>query len=108
MKYHPPRKTYGKIIENRGSQVSFSVFGQDIVARLGKKGLALKEKWRRENTPIKLKMAGLLSKKLPMLEVHAAGFTTIDITRSGVDKAYGVRQIEKYLHIPVGRMLFYR
>jgi len=38
--------------------------------------------------------------------VHAAGFTTIDITRRGIDKAYGIRQIEKYLHIPIGTMLF--
>ncbi len=106
MNYLPPAKTYGRVIENRGSQVTFSALGQDVVARLGKKGLLLKEKWRRENTPIKLKMARLLIKKLPQLEVRAAGFTSIDITKKGIDKAYGVRQIAKYLHTPIRKMLF--
>lgn len=104
--YRPPQKTYGKVIENRGSQITFSVFGQDVVVRLGKKGLMLKETWRNENTPLKLKMAKLLAKKLPQFEVRAAGFTSIDITKKGVDKAYGVRQIEKYVHMPVRKMLF--
>ena len=104
--YIPPRKIYGKTLEDRGSQMSYSFLGQDVVAELGKKGLALKEKWRRENTPIKLKIAELLSKKLPQLEVRAAGFTTIDITKKGIDKEYGVRQIVKYLHIPISRTLF--
>lgn len=104
--YVPPRKIYGKTLEDRGSQMSYSFLGQDVVARLGKKGIALKEKWRRENTPIKLKMARLLAKRLPQLEVHAAGFTTIDITRRGVNKAYGVRKIEKYLRIPIRKMIF--
>lgn len=104
--YVPPRKIYGKTLEDRGSQMSYSFLGQQVVAMLGKKGIALKEEWRRENTPIKLKMAKLLAKRLPQLEVHAAGFTTIDITKKGIDKAYGVRQIEKYLHIPIRRMVF--
>ena len=104
--YVSPRKIYGKVIEDRGSQVTFSALGQDVVARLGKRGLALKEKWRREHTPLKLKMAKLLAKKLPRLEVRPAAFTSIDITKRGIDKAYGVRQIEKYLHIPIRRMVF--
>src|SRR3989344_6503994 len=29
--YKHPEKTYGEIIEDRGSQVTFSVFGQDLV-----------------------------------------------------------------------------
>ena len=39
-------------------------------------------------------------------EVHAAGFTSIDVTQKGIDKAYGVRQIEKYLSVPIRQMLF--
>jgi HAD superfamily hydrolase (TIGR01484 family) len=106
MKYTPPQKTYGKVIEDRGSQVTFSALGQDVVARLGKRGLALKEKWRQEHTPLKLKMARLLAKKLPSFEVGPSAFTSIDVTRHGIDKAYGVRQMEKYLHVPVRKMLF--
>jgi phosphomannomutase len=104
--YVPPRKVYGKTLEDRGSQMSYSFLGQEVVAQLGPKGVRLKEEWTKKNTPLKLKIAGMLQDRLPGLEVHAAGFTTIDITRKGIDKAYGVWQIEKTLHIPVRRMLF--
>lgn len=106
MKYVPPRKVYGQVVEDRGSQITFSALGQDVVAQLGKRGLALKENWRRENTPVKLKMAKMVAKKLPHLEVRPSAFTSIDVTRHGIDKAYGVRQIEKYLHIPIKKMVF--
>jgi phosphomannomutase len=104
--YVPPKKIYGKVIENRGSQVSWSALGQDIVKVLGKRGIEAKNKWRQQNTPLKLKIAKHLKKYLPDLEVHAAGHTTIDITKKGIDKAYGLRQIEKYLHVPIKQMLF--
>ena len=104
--YVTPKKVYGKALEDRGSQMSYSFLGQDVVARLGQKGVRLKEAWTKKNTPLKLKIAGRLQKKLPDLEVHAAGFTTIDITQHGIDKAYGVRQIEKVLKIPIKNMVF--
>jgi hydroxymethylpyrimidine pyrophosphatase-like HAD family hydrolase len=86
--------------------MSYSFLGQDVVAQLGKKGVRLKEEWIKKNKPLKLKIAGFLQKRLPEFEVHAAGFTTIDITKPGIDKAYGVRQIEKYLHVPIKNMVF--
>jgi phosphomannomutase len=104
--YVPPKKTYGKTLEDRGSQMSYSFLGQDVVAHLGKRGVRMKEEWTKKNTPLKLKIAKLLQKELPDLEVHAAGFTTIDITKQGIDKAYGVLQIEKYLRIPIKNMVF--
>ncbi|MDO8536874.1 MAG: HAD-IIB family hydrolase [bacterium] len=105
--YAHPKKTYGKVIEDRRTQVTFSALGQEVVAMLGKrKGVRLKEEWRKKNTPLKLKIAKLLQKKLPNLEVHAAGFTSIDVTRKGIDKAYGLRQIEKRLGIKIKDMLF--
>ncbi|SRR5258708_3489763 len=104
--YVHPKKVYGKVIEDRGTQVTFSALGQEIVAVLGRKGVRLKDKWRKKNTKIKMKMAKLLAKRLPGLEVHAAGFTSIDVTKKGIDKAYGLRQIEKYLHVPINKMLF--
>jgi phosphomannomutase len=104
--YTPPKKVYGKTLEDRGSQMSYSFLGQDVVAELGAKGIRLKEEWTRKNTPLKLKIASMVQKLLPDLEARAAGFTTIDITRKGIDKAYGVRQIEKHLHIPIKAMVF--
>ena len=104
--YVPAKKIYGKTIENRGSQVTWSALGQDIVKTLGKRGVEAKNRWRDQNTPVKLEIAMHLRKYLPDLEVHAAGHTSIDITKKGIDKAYGLKQIEKYLHVKIKNMLF--
>ncbi len=104
--YHHPKKTYGQIIEDRGTQVTLSFLGQDVVAILGKKGVALKEQWLKENKSLKMKIAKLAAKYLPNLEVRAAGFTSIDVTKKGIDKAYGLRQIKNHLGVPIGKMLF--
>ena len=104
--YVHPTKTYGNVIENRQTQVTWSALGQDIVAVLGKKGVEIKNKWRDEHTPLKLQIARALQKRLPNLEVLAAGHTSIDITKKGIDKSYGLLQIEKYLKIKIADMLF--
>ena len=104
--YVAPKKTYGKIIENRGSQVTWSALGQDVVKMLGKKGIELKNQWRDNNTPVKLQIARHLKKYLPNLEIHAAGHTSIDITKKGIDKGYGIRQMEKFLKVKIKDMLF--
>ncbi len=103
---YKPEKTYGEIIENRGSQITWSALGQDVVKVLGDKGVELKNKWRDENTPIKFKVAKMLQEELPDLEIHAAGHTSIDITKPGIDKAYGLHQMEQHLGIKIGNMLF--
>ncbi|HEX3099705.1 MAG TPA: HAD-IIB family hydrolase [Patescibacteria group bacterium] len=104
--YKHPKKTYGPIIEDRGTQVTFSALGQEIVSMLGKKGLAMKDKWRDENTATKLKIAKLMGKYLPNLEIRAAGHTSVDVTKKGIDKAYGLKQVEKYMNVKIKDMLF--
>lgn len=104
--YRHPKKVYGELIEDRGTQVSFSVYGQDIVAVLGKRGIRMKEEWKKIHTPIKMKIAKMMSQYLPEFEVRAAGFTTIDVTRKGIDKAYGLQQIKKNVRIDIKDMLF--
>ena len=104
--YTHPRKVYGEIIEDRKTQVTFSVYGQDLVKVLGRKGVLLKERWKREHTDTKTKIARLMAKYLPDFEVHAAGFTSVDVTKKGIDKAYGLEQIKKQLHIKLKDMVF--
>jgi HAD superfamily hydrolase (TIGR01484 family) len=104
--YKNPEKIYGKVIENRGSQVTWSALGQDVVKALGKKGIELKNQWRDKNTLLKLKIAQHLKKYVGNLEVHAAGHTSIDVTKKGIDKGYGLHQIEKYLGVKIQEMLF--
>ena len=43
---------------------------------------------------------------LPELEVRSGGSTSIDITRKGIDKAYGMRKLAALTGIPIERMLF--
>ena len=105
--YMHPQKVYGKVIEDRGTQITFSALGQEVVAMLGKRrGVPLKVKWLRENRDIKMKMVKLLIKFLPEFEVHAAGFTSIDVTRKGIDKAYGLQQVKNHLRVSIKDMLF--
>lgn len=106
--YKHPKKTYGQIIEDRGTQVSFSVYGQDLVRVLGNEGVIMKKKWIKDknNVKTKMKIAKLMRERLPKLGVAAAGFTTIDVTRRGIDKAYGIHQIRKHLKIPISKMFF--
>lgn len=104
--YEHPKKTYGELIENRESQVSFSVYGQDIVKVLGKRGVRMKDEWRQKYTPVKMKIAKHLSTLIPEFEVRAAGFTTIDVTKKGIDKSYGLKQMEKYLKVKIKDMVF--
>ncbi len=99
LKYKHPKKIHGDLIEDRGSQVTFSALGQEAP-------LDLKEEWKKKHTDLKLKIAKALQKKLPNFEVRAAGFTSIDVTKKGIDKEYGIKQIRKYLKVPFGQMLF--
>lgn len=104
--YTYPAKTYGPVIEDRGTQVTFSALGQEVVAQLGTKGVELKEEWKRNHTATKMKIAELMAKYLPDLEVRAAGHTSVDVTKKDIDKAYGLQQIEKYLGVQINDMLF--
>ena len=38
--------------------------------------------------------------------MRLGGTTSIDITKSGIDKAYGIRKLRDILAIPVGEMLY--
>lgn len=97
--YQHPAKVYGRVIEDRGTQVTFSAVGQ-------KAPLRVKVLWHKKNNKLRLRLAGFLAKKLPGLEVRVGGPTSIDVTRKGIDKAYGIQQIKKVLKVGIKDMLF--
>lgn len=99
LSYRHPEKIYGDLIEDRGSQITFSALGQEAPADI-------KEKWNAENPDIRSKMEEILQKHLSDMEVKVAGLTSIDVTRKGIDKGYGIKQMEKYLDISLEDMLF--
>lgn len=105
--YHHPEKAYGPIIEDRNTQITFSALGQEVVAMCGEKmGVQLKEDWNKKYDKLRQKMREILQKFLPEFEVRAGGLTSIDVTRKGINKSYGVQQIAKHLGIKIEDMLF--
>ena len=89
---------YGEQIENRGAEVSFSALGQHAP-------IEAKEAWDPEDTKRPI-LRDAIAKLLPEFDVKVGGSTTIDITKHGVNKAYGVRKIAEYLHLSIGEMLY--
>jgi hypothetical protein len=98
-------KTYGETIEDRGSQVTFSVLGQDIVDELGEEGLRLKHEWDPDNSK-KNKLRDYIAPLIPEFEVRVGGVTSIDVTKKGIDKAYGMRKLMEILDISKDDILF--
>lgn len=99
------RKVYGECIEDRGSQVTFSVLGQDIVDHLGEEGVRLKEDWDPDNSK-KLKLRDYIAPLIPEFEVRVGGVTSIDVTKLGIDKAYGMRKLEEIVGVTKNDILF--
>ncbi|MBI5306546.1 HAD-IIB family hydrolase [Candidatus Wolfebacteria bacterium] len=90
--YRQPQKIYGKVIEDRGMQITFSSLGQ-------KAPLAKKIEWNARCNGIRVKLCLFLQKNLPEFEARLGGLTSIDITKKGIDKAYGISQILKQLSL---------
>ncbi len=91
-------QTWGKQIENRGTQVTVSVLGQNAP-------LDQKEKWD-PDSQIRLKMSKKLKKLLPDFEIRTAGATSIDITKKGIDKGYAITKIQAILNLKDQDILF--
>jgi hypothetical protein len=67
-------KIYGEMVEDRKTQVTLSVLGQDIVSVLGDEGVKLKEAWDPDNTK-KQKLRDFASKLVPEYEFRVGGLT---------------------------------
>ncbi len=93
-----PAQIYGPLIEDRGSQITFSGLGQLAPLELKMKWDPTREKRR--------KIVESLQPKIPKFDVRIGGSTSIDITRRGMNKAYGIHKLEQYLEIPLSQMVF--
>jgi phosphomannomutase len=100
------QETYGETIEDRGSQITWSALGQDVVDHLGSEaGVKLKEAWDPSNEK-KNKLRDYVAELIPEFEVRVGGITSVDITRPGIDKAYGMRKLMDLLEIGKDDILF--
>lgn len=93
-----PARTWGKRIEDRGSQITFSGLGQQAP-------LEQKKKWDPDFRKRK-KIKACLDKLIPEFSVRLGGATSIDVTKPGIDKAYGIRKLRDVLDIPISGMIF--
>lgn len=91
-------ETWGEQIEDRGSQITFSALGQQAA-------LERKEKWDPDFTKRK-KMKTILDNLIPEFSVRLGGTTSIDITKPGIDKAYGIKKLREILGIDIDEMIF--
>lgn len=90
--------TWGPILEDRGSQITFSALGQQAP-------VDAKKAWDPTGSK-KESLRAAVAPLLPDLEVRSGGSTSIDITKRGIDKAYGMRKLADLTGIPIDRMLF--
>ena len=92
------QRIWGVQIEDRGSQLTFSALGQLAP-------LDVKKSWDADFSKRKA-MKALLEKLIPEFSIRLGGTTSIDITRLGIDKAYGIRKLRDILGISIGEMIF--
>ena len=89
---------WGEIIEDRGSQITFSALGQQAP-------LEAKRAWDPTGDK-KRALRDAVAGDLPDLEVRGGGSTSVDITRHGIDKAYGMGKLVEITGIAPEDMLF--
>jgi hypothetical protein len=94
----PVEKTWGETIEDRGSQITYSALGQQAP-------LDEKEKWDADFSKRK-KIKAILDTLIPEFSVRIGGSTSIDVTKPGIDKAYGIRKLRDILGIPIKEMIY--
>ncbi len=92
------QKLWGEQIEDRGTQVTFSGLGQSAPPDE-------KAKWDPDRAK-RTKLKDLLDKALGDVSVKIGGATSVDITKPGVDKAYGVHKLSDYMKVGLDEMLF--
>lgn len=94
-----PEVTYGSRIEDRGSQITFSAMGQQAPAEK-------KARW----DPGHAKRKGIAERLDKLLggkfEARIGGTTSIDVTRAGQDKAYGIAMICENIGTTVSDIVF--
>jgi HAD superfamily hydrolase (TIGR01484 family) len=91
-------KVWGETIQDRGSQITFSALGQEAP-------LDEKQKWDPDFSKRK-QIKAALDSMIPEFSVRLGGATSIDVTKQGIDKAYGIRKLRDVLEIPIDQMIF--
>lgn len=97
--YYGEPKTYGDVIEDRNSQITFSALGQ-------KAPLKFKEAWDPDGE-IRSQMVEVMRPLLPGFDVRFGGTTSIDVTRKGHDKTLAINAIKEHLKCSYNNIVYF-
>lgn len=92
------KRTWGEQIEDRESQITFSALGQHAP-------LSEKIMWD-PNFVKREKIKEILDTLIPNFSVRLGGTTSIDITKPGIDKSYGIKKLHDIYKIHLSEMIF--
>ncbi len=89
---------HGELIERRGAQVTLSALGQQA---------PVDEKKAWDPTGVKRDtLRSLVADTLPEFDVKRGGTTSIDVTKKGINKAYGIQKLSEIMATPITDMLY--
>lgn len=89
---------YGERIEYRGAQVTLSALGQQAP-------IDEKKAWDPDHAK-RNALHTYVKERLPEYSVRVGGSTSVDITKQGIDKAYGVRKLCERIGIKESETLY--
>lgn len=95
----PPTVVWGERIEDRGAQITFSGLGQKAPPEE-------KIKWDPTKEKRKPLYEALVRRIGADFAIGLNATTSIDITRKGITKAYGIVQLATLTSIPISEMLY--
>lgn len=92
---------YGDRVEDRSTQITLSVFGQEAPVHI-------KKEW----DPLKIKRIEMRKKLIELIdnskfEVFINGSTSLDISLKEIDKGYGMNKLLKHLELQPEEALFF-
>lgn len=89
---------WGERIEDRGSQITFSVLGQDAP-------LQAKQSFDPDGV-LRGRLVKAVAADVPDLQVRAGGYTSVDVSQRGIDKGFALHELSRLINIKVSDMVF--
>jgi HAD superfamily hydrolase (TIGR01484 family) len=93
-----PEKVWGERIEDRDAQIAFSFLGQDAP-------LEAKSAWDPDRNK-RLQIRSALQPMLSDFSISIGGKNTIDFTRKGVTKSFGLRALSRITQVDIKDMVY--
>ena len=90
----------GEIIEDRLSQVTYSALGQKATPED-------KYAWAEANKEKRKLLNDAVKARIPEFEIRTAGTTSLDVTKPGIDKAYGMKKLMEATGVTKEEVLFF-